>query len=207
MYEVPPQLPIRNWPLTRWLGRLLLNVLGWRIEGPLPDLSKAVIAIAPHTSNWDFIIGMAAVWALDLRANWLGKQSLFTGFGGSLLLKLGGIPVDRSHPEGLLDQVVLAYQRQSQLLLGLTPEGTRKAVTPWKTGCCRIAHAAQIPLVPVALDYSQKQIRVLPHWIPDQDLAKNMLRLSQQYTATMAKNPAHFLADTPWHPGLRRTRK
>ncbi len=193
MTSISSQLPKRNWPLTRWLGSRVLRLLGWRIDGALPDLSKAVIAVAPHTSNWDFIIGMSAALSLDLDANWLGKKALFRGICGSLLRMLGGIPVDRAHPAGLLQQVVEASEKQKGFLLGISPEGTRKPVTPWKTGCCRIACAARIPLVPVALDYPRKTIRVFSPWIPDDNLEANMARLSRHYHPRMAKKPQNFL--------------
>ncbi len=193
MHEIPPRLPKRHWPLLNWLVRQIFRLLGWRIEGTLPNLPKAVIAIAPHTSNWDFVIGMSAVLALGLQASWLGKKGLFRGSLGKLLCFLGGIPVDRRHPEGLLEQIVAACRQESQILLGITPEGTRQATTSWKNGCCRIAAGAQIPLVPVALDFSRKQIRIFPHWIPDQEMDKNMQRLSRHFSAEMAKKPANFL--------------
>lgn len=196
MQEIPSQLPKRNCPLSRWLGRRILALLGWSVEGRLPGLRKAVLTVAPHTSNWDFVIGMSAALALDLDANWLGKQTLFKGFGGSLLRKLGGIPVDRGHPDGILEQIIAACHNQPQFLLAIAPEGTRKPVSPWKSGCCRIAQAAQIPLVPVAFDYTQKKIRIFNPWVPDQDLGSNMTRLSRHYSAAMAKKPENFLLDT-----------
>jgi len=187
-------LPRRNWPLCRWLGRTLLNLLGWRIVGTLPDLPKAVIAVAPHTSNWDWVIGMAAALALDLDANWLGKQSLFHRPGGGLLRKLGGIPVDRKHPAGILEQVIEQCRAKDSFLFGLSPEGTRKPVSCWKSGCCRLAQGAGIPLLPVAFDYSQKTILIFDHWVPpaDEDPEQCLLRLSECYRTKMAKKPAGF---------------
>lgn len=185
-------LPLRNWPLFRRIGHLLLNLLGWRISGTLPDLPKAVIAVAPHTSNWDWVIGMAAALALDLDANWLGKHSLFRGPWGELLRKLGGIPVDRKHPAGILEQVIEQCRGKDTFLFGLSPEGTRRPVSSWKSGCCRLAHAAGIPLIPVAFDYSQKTILIFEHWVPEADPERCLQRLSDCYKAEMARKPAAF---------------
>ncbi len=186
------QLPKRNWPLVQWLGETTLRLLGWRIDNTIPDLAKAVFVVAPHTSNWDFVIGMATALALDLDANWLGKHNLFCGPCGKLLRHLGGIPVDRSNPHNLLKQVVTECHQRQYFLLGLSPEGTRHPVTTWKTGACRLAAEAGIPLVPVAIDYRSKQIRVFPHWIPDADINQNMVRISDHFTAAMAKQPNNF---------------
>jgi len=187
-------LPRRNWPVCRWLGRTILRLLGWRISGQLPDLPKAVLAVAPHTSNWDFVIGIAAALALDLEANWLGKHSLFSGPWGNLLRKLGGIPVDRQHPAGVLEQVIEQYRAKDYFLFGLSPEGTRKPISPWKSGCCRLAQGTGVPLIPVAFDYSQKSILIFEHWIPnaDSDLEQCLQRLSSCFRANMAKKPAGF---------------
>jgi 1-acyl-sn-glycerol-3-phosphate acyltransferase len=187
-------LPRRNWPACRWLGHGLLKLFGWRIIGPLPDLQKAVIVVAPHTSNWDWLIGMAAALALDLDANWLGKKSLFQGPWGKLLRKLGGIPVDRRQPAGILEQVIRQCRSKDSFLIGLSPEGTRKPVSTWKSGCCRLAAGAGIPLLPVAFDYSQKIIQVFDHWTPaaDADPELCLARLSGCFRAEMARNPAGF---------------
>ena len=188
-------LPRRNWPFCRWLGHMLLRLLGWRIAGTLPDLPKAVIVVAPHTSNWDWVIGMAAALSLDLDANWLGKHSLFFGPWGELLRKLGGIPVDRKHPAGVLDQVIQQCRERDSFLFGLSPEGTRKPISPWKSGCCRLAQGAGIPLIPVAFDYSRKTILIFDHWIPAaaEDPEQCLQRLSSCYKAEMARKPAGFL--------------
>ena len=137
-----------------------MAVAGWRIEGELPDLPRFVICVAPHTSNWDFVIGYAAKMAVGLRASWLGKHTLFRGVMGPLLRRMGGIPVDRRAPIGVVEQVVEWFRGSRQLVLGVAPEGTRKKVTRWKSGFYRIARQAGVPIVPIALDWGVKTIRV-----------------------------------------------
>ena len=185
-------LPRRDWPTCCWIGRTLLSLLGWRISGNLPDLPKAVLTVAPHTSNWDWVIGMAAAMALDLDASWLGKQSLFQGPWGELLRKLGGIPVDRRHPAGIIEQVVQQSREKETFLFALSPEGTRKPVSSWKSGCCRIAHDAGIPLIPVALDYSKKTIWIFDPWVPGGETSQCLQQLSNFFQGEMAKIPKSF---------------
>lgn len=137
-----------------------MAVAGWRIEGALPDLPKFVLCVAPHTSNWDFVIGYAAKMAVGLRASWLGKHTLFRGVMGPLLRRMGGIPVDRRAPSGVVEQAAERFRGSEQLVLGVAPEGTRKRVARWKSGFYRIARQAGVPIVPVALDWGRKTIRI-----------------------------------------------
>lgn len=190
--QTTSQLPRRHWKLSQSIARLLLKMFGWRFAQQPPELNKAVIAVAPHTSNWDFVIGMTAVLALDLDANWLGKDTLFNGPWGGWLRKLGGIPVDRAHPRGILKQLVDKVNNQSHFILGVAPEGTRKPTSPWKRGCYQIAYAAKVPLVPAGLDYQKKEIFFFPHWVPGADKELEMRRLSDCYRPAMAKKPGNF---------------
>lgn len=186
-------LPRRNWSIAQRVAKRLLQLFGWRFAQQPPELKKAVFAVAPHTSNWDFVIGMAAALALDLDAVWLGKNSLFNGPGGKVLRKLGGIPVDRAHPHGVLEHLIDDCEQRPHFIIGIAPEGTRKATSPWKIGCYRIAHSAQIPLVPAGLDYQNKIIFFCSHWVPGADKELEMKRLSDCFRAEMAKKPENFL--------------
>ena len=108
---IPPlgaSVPRRGSAPLRAAGRALLAAMGWRVEGEIPDLPKFVIAVAPHTSNWDFVVGMGAMFALDLRLSFLGKHTLFRGPYAPLLRWLGGIPVDRGSPHGVVGEAVQA---------------------------------------------------------------------------------------------------
>ena len=118
-------IPRRGSGSLRLLGRLMLAALGWRVDGQVPNLPKLVIAVAPHTSNWDFIVGIAAMFALDLRIEFLGKHTLFRGPFGVFMRWIGGIPVDRSHPQGVVGDAIAAFGRAEQRILAIAPEGTR----------------------------------------------------------------------------------
>jgi len=186
-------IPRRNFFLGRLLGRLLLGLLRWKIRGELPRLPKVVLVVAPHTSNWDWIVGMSAALSLDLDAHWLGKHTLFEGRLRRPLLWLGGIPVNRSRPEGVIEQVVEVCNRHRQFLLGIAPEGTRKPVEHWKTGCWRIASAAGMPLLPVAIDYRLREIVIYAPFQTGCDMEADMERLASGFTAEMAKYPEKFI--------------
>jgi 1-acyl-sn-glycerol-3-phosphate acyltransferase len=174
--EIGDALPRSGGFLSRTLGRWTLDLLGWRIEGTLPDVAKAVVVVAPHTSNWDFVVGIAAKFALGLRAAWLGKDTLFRGPFGSLMRWLGGIPVDRSRPNDVVAQSVARFAASERMVLGISPEGTRKAVPRWRTGFYYIAQGAAVPMVPVAFDWSRHALvigaPVVPGRDPDADLAE-----------------------------------
>ena len=127
-YVVTGRIPRAGNALTRVMGRFCLRLFGWRIEGELPNTEKFIIVVAPHTSNWDFIFGMAVVFATGLQASWLGKSSIFRPPWGGILRWLGGISVDRSAQQGVVEQSVRAFHERDQLVLCVTPEGTRKQV-------------------------------------------------------------------------------
>jgi len=132
--------------------------MGWRIEGQFPNQSKVVVALTPHTSNMDFILTIAVLWSLGLKSSFLMKQSLFWFPLGPILKALGGIPVDRSQPRGLVDKMTQEFQQRAQLVLGITPEGTRSGVRRWKHGFARIAESAQVPVLPAVLNYKTRTV-------------------------------------------------
>lgn len=160
--HVGEQLPRRGNTLLPSFGRAVLDAFGWRVAGALPDRRKFVIVVAPHTSNWDFVFGAATMLALDLEIYWIGKHTLFREPFGRFMRWLGGVPVDRSSPKGLVEQIVDAFQRRDQMVLAITPEGTRKQVRHWKTGFHRIARGANVPIVPVFLDYERRVVGIGP---------------------------------------------
>ena len=174
------------------IGRAWLRVMGWRIEGALPPVPRYVLIVAPHTTNADFFVGLAAKWALGLRAQWLGKHSIFLGPLGWLLRALGGVPVDRSHPDGTVEAVLSAMQAAPAFVLALAPEGTRRLTKGWKTGFYRIAVAAGVPILPVAFDWSTRTVDLGTPFHPSGDAALDIPLLRARYRKDMAKRPEHF---------------
>lgn len=147
------------------------------MEGGLPDVPKCVLIVAPHTSNWDFTLGVAVVFALEMRASWLGKHTLFKAPFQGFLRWLGGIPVDRRASHGVVGDCVQALQDAPALLLALSPEGTRKGVSRWKTGFWHIASQAGVPIVPVSLDFREHVVRFMPPFRTSGDLEADLALL------------------------------
>ncbi len=175
------------------IGRATLRLWRWRIDGSLPELPKFVIVVAPHTSNWDFPVGVFAMFALDLRIHWFGKDTLFHGPFGWLLRALDGRPVRRDAPEGVVAEMAGIVRAERQFLLALAPEGTRKPVQQWRTGFYHIAHAAGVPIVPVWFDWSRHEIGIgSPMWTTG-DVRSDLARLQSLYRADMARNPGGFV--------------
>jgi 1-acyl-sn-glycerol-3-phosphate acyltransferase len=184
--------PLRRRPVLRRLARLALRATGWRIAGALPSTPKFVAIVAPHTSNWDFFIGLATLFALDLDVRWLGKHSIFGGPWGRLLRRLGGRPVRRQAAEGVVEEVSAALRAEPRFILALAPEGTRSRVAHWKTGFYRIAQAVDAPILPVWFDYSKHEIGFGEPMTPSGDLEADLASLQRVYRREMCRHPELF---------------
>ena len=172
-----------------WIGARLLASLGWRIEGEVPDLPKFVIAVAPHTSNWDFVIGAAAMFALDLRLAFIGKHTLFRPPFGALMRWMGGIPVDRGSPHGVVAQSIDAFARMDRRLLAIAPEGTRKPVPHFKPGFLHIARGAGVPVLLASLDYQARCVRLGPSFNVGEDIEAERVRTERFFSVVKGKRP------------------
>lgn len=187
-----PSLPRRGNRLTLGAGRLVLRTLGWRLEGVLPDEPKLVAIGAPHTSNWDFIIAMATMFTLGVRISWMGKHSLFVGPIGVFMRWLGGLAIDRRAPRGSVAQVIEAFKATEKLIVAITPEGTRRAVTEWRTGFYRIADGAGVPILPIALDWQQKIVHFDDLFWPTGEVEADMERIKGRFREVPGKFPHAF---------------
>jgi 1-acyl-sn-glycerol-3-phosphate acyltransferase len=152
--------------------------MGWRIEGAIPDVPKLVIIAAPHTTNWDFVVGIAAKLALGLQVLWFGKHTLFRFPLGPVMRMLGGMPVNRSASHDVVSAIVEEFGRRDRLIIGIAPEGTRKKVERWRTGFYHIAHATHTPILPVALNWGARAIQIQPPFATTGDVETD-LRLLQ----------------------------
>ncbi|HSN21178.1 MAG TPA: lysophospholipid acyltransferase family protein [Usitatibacter sp.] len=168
-------------------GRAVLRLLGWRIEGDIPDIPKMVIAVAPHTSNWDFVVGVAAMFALDLRLSFLGKHTLFRGPFGALFRWMGGIPVDRSSPQGVVAECVRAFAACERRVLAIAPQGTRKGSGRFRSGFLHIARGAGVPVVLAALDYGSRRVRIGPVMHPSADVEADLARVEAHFAPVRGK--------------------
>jgi 1-acyl-sn-glycerol-3-phosphate acyltransferase len=156
------ELPHRGNRVTVSLAQAAMRAAGWRIDGNFPNTGKLVAIVAPHTSNWDFFIGVAAIFALQIRVRFLAKHTLFRWPVNGLLRWLGGIPVDRSQAHGVVSQVIDDFQHYPRLMLAITPEGTRKRGVRWHEGFYHIAHGVKVPVVPVTFDYHARTVFIGP---------------------------------------------
>jgi len=186
--ELPDCLPRRGNAFSKVVSRALLAAWGWRVEGEFPRVPKMVIIVAPHTSNWDFIVGILAVFAIGFHARYLGKHTLFNPWIGWLMRWFGGIPVNREAPQGLVAQAVEVIEREPAILLAVTPQGTRKG-TQWKSGFYRIAHDARVPIFPVAFDGPARRIRFLPAFTPSGDYDADLPKLMALYEGIQGLRP------------------
>lgn len=134
-------------PIRRGSAHLFWKLSKWTYVPESPRFSGSRVVIgAPHTSNWDFVFMLCIAWSEGLRPRWLGKKSLFSGWRRPIMRALGGIPVDRANPAGLVDTLVAEMRADPDLVIVVTPEGTRSAGTRWRSGFYRIAMAAGAPL-------------------------------------------------------------
>lgn len=187
---VPSQVPrMPRYRFAQWLGRSVLRLGGWRMRGEIPNIPKAVLIAAPHSSNWDGVWGIAAKLAMGLRLSILGKHSLFkVPLMGPLLRWQGVIPVNRSAPQGVVEQAVAAMQARACIWYAIAPEGTRKQVQQWKPGFWRIAHAAGVPVVVAAFDYSSRSIVIGPAFTLSDDMQADIARIQHWYAPFKGRN-------------------
>ena len=184
------RLPEQGNRLTRGFCALVLRLLGWRFEGILPNCEKFVGVLAPHTTGRDFVIGLTAIGAIGIRVSWLGIDWLVRY---PFMRKLGGIAVDRSKTHGVVSSAVQEFERRDRFVLGLSPEGSRKKVVPWKTGFYRIATAAEVPILLIGIDHREKWIRFGALFEPSGDYDSDMETIIKPFYAEAAeKYPERF---------------
>ena len=177
----------------QWLGRFVLSSLGWKVTGSIKEdyeNQKLVLVVAPHTSNWDGVLGMAAIAGLDARIAFFGKHTIFRYFGlGAFLRYMGGIPVNRASPGGAIADGIKKIKSIDFSLIGMAPEGTRSKVVEWKTGFLRIAKEINAKIIPVSLDFAKKEI-----------LLGEIFKLSGEQEKDLKDLKDYFRAFTPRHP-------
>ena len=189
---LPPSVPRRGNAFSRALGRTIMTLTGWKFEGTIPDEPKFVIIVAPHTSNWDFFVGLWAYFAIGFRISFLGKHTVFVGPVGWFMRWLGGIPVVRTVHSDRVKENIAAFNAAEKMILVLAPEGTRKFVPEWKTGFYHVANGAKVPIVPVAFDFGNRVIRIFsPFWTTgNADL--DIDALQDLYRGIKGRHPENF---------------
>ncbi len=186
--RIGARVPRRGSALLRAFGRAVLRVMGWRTEGEIPDVPKLVIAVAPHTSNWDFVVGAAAMFALDLRLSFLAKHTLFRGPFAAIMRWMGGIAVDRRSPHGVVGDAVAAFARSEKRLLAIAPQGTRSHEARYKSGFLHIARGARVPVLLASLDYASRCVRFGPELETTDDVEGDLRRVEAFYANVRGRN-------------------
>ena len=186
MPRVGDALPKRHTPLLQAVARFTLARFGWQVEGEVPNLPQFVGVGAPHTSSWDFFLGMMLIFGLGLRVSWMAKHTLFRWPIGGIMRWLGGMAIDRTGRHKVVDQVIAAFATHPKLIVGLMPEGSRKRagipIKEWKSGFYHIAVGAKVPILPLYLDNQRKRLRFGPPLTPTGDMETDLDQLQQFYT-------------------------
>jgi len=177
--------------MLRLIWKLYWRITGWKIAGEFPyHYKKMVLIVAPHTSWTDVLIGFAARNELKIHhARFLGKKELFVGPLGWLLKKLGGTPVDRFSKQGMVDQVAGLFAANENFILAMAPEGTRKRVDKLRSGFYHIAKQAQVPIVPVGLDFENKQLLLGEPLFTGDDEAADFKKIISFFASVKGKDP------------------
>ena len=183
-------VPRRGGKLTPIIASYLLKIAGWRTVGHIPDIPQAVVLALPHTSNVDGIYAIPSLFALDLKIIIMGKHTLFkVPILAQLLHWIGVIPIDRDNKGSVLQASIDKFKMGEPLFLGLSPEGTREYTEKWKTGFYYLALGANVPILPVALDYKTKEIRFLSLIYPTGDIEVDLPKIYTQYYGVIPRHP------------------
>ncbi|HKK40307.1 MAG TPA: 1-acyl-sn-glycerol-3-phosphate acyltransferase [Cryomorphaceae bacterium] len=163
---------------------------GWKLKGEIPaDTKQYILVVAPHTSNIDFFVGVAARKLLHINVKYLAKKELFKFPFRGLFLGLGGYPVDRSKKNSLVDQVVGFFHNPKDFALCVTPEGTRKKTKSWKTGFYVMAQKAQVPIVMCGFDYALKQVIISESFEPSGNMNEDLDHMHGFFEKITPKHP------------------
>jgi 1-acyl-sn-glycerol-3-phosphate acyltransferase len=180
--------------MGRWLSAFLLRLFGWHTDGSLPDgIKKAVVVSAPHTSAWDFIIGRLTFWAIRVNIRFLIKKESFGFPFGPFLRWIGGVPVTRGkYKSSLVSDVTELFRNSENLIVVITPEGTRKRADQWKKGFYMIALSAGVPIALSYIDYGKKTGGIGPILFPSGDYTADLRFIQDFYRGVTARHPDRF---------------
>ena len=173
----------------RLIANLILRMVGWHVDGNLPDLQKYILIGAPHTSNWDFVLFLGIIFHLRANAKFMGKAVLFRNpLVGWFFYWCGGIPVDRKKSQGLVEQMVDVCARSDKFILTIAPEGTRHFVTEWKMGFYHIAKSAGIPVVMAIVDGKRKTVHVGQVFHPTENMDADIKAIKGFFSGVVGIN-------------------
>lgn len=177
--------------VLKYLAKLVLKISGWKITGPLPA-PKAVVVMAPHTTNLDFLIGWLGFLSLGIQSHFLIKKEIFKWYSSAIIKAMGGIPVDRKHSSNVVIQITEEFHKRDRFIVTITPEGTRQLNKHWKRGFYYIAQSSHVPVCLGFLDYSKKEGGFGPSFRPGNDFDADFKLLEDFYRTKTAKHPERF---------------
>ena len=175
------------------ISRWIYKIIGWKAVSTVVEPSKSVIIVAPHTSNWDFVIGKFFYWILGRKSSFLMKKSWFFFPLGLLLRGMGGVAVDRSKRTSVTDQIAAEFNMHETFHVAITPEGTRKPVKKWKMGFYHIAVKANVPIQLGYIDYAKKEMGITEIFFPTGDEKADMIKIHAFYKSVTARHPEDFI--------------
>jgi 1-acyl-sn-glycerol-3-phosphate acyltransferase len=173
-----------------WLGAALLRLAGWKVVLAQPVPARCIAIFYPHTSNWDTVIGLCAKFMMGIRVRYVGKDSLFrVPLIGPLLVRWGGVPVNRTEPIGFVRQMQDEFAQNAEFRLAIAPEGTRSRTPHWKSGFYRLARATGVPLALAYADYPSRVIGIGGYLELTGDVAADMTRIRAFYADKRGRHP------------------
>jgi 1-acyl-sn-glycerol-3-phosphate acyltransferase len=178
------------------LSKSILKIFGWKLKGEFPDIKKSIVVMAPHTSNWDFVIGKLYLSAMGISNNTLMKKEMFVFPLNILMSSLGAIPVDRKNKKNsMVQQVASIIESREKCNIFIAAEGTRKRKTRWKKGFYHIAKKAKVPIVTSFVDYKKKEVGIIRVLSDTSTVESTMMELSSVYKDIQAKFPENFTVE------------
>lgn len=175
--------------MLKFLSTKILKLAGWQLNVVLPKEKKFVLIGAPHTSNWDFPLALLTFWTIDLKIYWVAKKQMFWGPLHYLFTFLGGIPVDRKSSQGFIEQIAKRFNQTDELVLTISPEGTRSKTERWKSGFYHIAVTAKVPICLAYVDYSKKTLGFEQVLYPSGDIDADMEIIAKFYNDVKGRRP------------------
>lgn len=172
-------------------SRAIFKMLGWKVETASPLPAKCVVPVVPHTSAWDFPLGLLTRSALQEDIKFVGKKSLFDGPLGGVFRSLGGYPVDRQKHNNFVDATAAIFDELDEFKLSIAPEGTRKKVNKLKTGFYYIAKKANVPIVPCQFDFKNKRVRFGEPFTPTDNIEADLRFFEEYFSGTQGKVPKY----------------
>ncbi|MBQ0115626.1 MAG: 1-acyl-sn-glycerol-3-phosphate acyltransferase [Bacteroidales bacterium] len=173
----------------------LLKKAGWKYEANTDIPAKCVVVVAPHTSNWDFILGELATRSVGIKANFLMKDTWFFFPVGNIMRALGGIPVKQGKHTRVTDEVVEAFNSRESMIIGVTPEGTRSRNGIWHKGFWHIAKAAHVPVLLAYIDYSKRTVCIDKEYPISEDIETDIAGIKDYYKNYIGKHPENFITE------------